>query len=797
MRRYALRRLAALVFMLLVPVLAFADHSTLRNDTFSILPDSNQASFRTNSQTIWDHEQSQREGRFLTPFVFSGGTHGTAAGLISSAFATEGFVPERVNQTSTAITYTTSTTNICWTILSSDNDGITSWIRVGTTAYYFQCQGEGATVAVRPTLPANSTWLLEIFITGGALTTVVDISNRVPVSILNTTGVYSIKVFGARCDGTTDDSGAFRLAHLVLSSGATLTIPESDGTGVRGCVLASTVTFTKRINLVGFSANSIIFLTMGTGSDGLVYNAGGTTIIYGLTLRNFAILGGATAARNCLVMRYISVAMVNNVHVACGTAATGYAVWLQDFVLQSHLHFIVSLLSDPAGSVPANGVKATTTPGDTSGTFNANKFDLDLTGPGTAGSVGLYVFSAGGGGGNNEITGTYQGWAQDGIRVRGGSGAHVHNVHLEGGAVGRVNRLYFQDHSNGHIGPSIFSANTNSGDIDCLVQTSTSTVIDGISCNILRLENATSSLVLRAQTNNLANSHIEDASLYTAWAGQAVSTGDLRVETGALTDGSSIAVNGSFENWTTTTSLPPNIGAQLGGAPTWARSSTIVQHGNFSANVTTTAAALSGAQLLNATQTARLAGRRVGLSAWIYVPAGQPDVTPFIYFNDGAATAGLTLVATKDAWVEVTAAINILANGTIGAGGYTRASLFFVPTSGTTTYYIDAVSVVPALVGTAVYYAQNPEEYARYHASVTVNPGLIAANTTVGTSVTVNGVGAGDTCMLGPPAAIDAGLGWSCVVTAADTVNVRIHNVSAGGITPASASWAVIVTRRP
>src|SRR3990167_7797326 len=89
---------AAIVLSLCLWAHAYSNHSSLRADPFNTIPDSNTATFRANSRIFWDHEQAQHTGKYLKPFVASGGFHGTAAGLVSSAFATEAYVPERVSQ---------------------------------------------------------------------------------------------------------------------------------------------------------------------------------------------------------------------------------------------------------------------------------------------------------------------------------------------------------------------------------------------------------------------------------------------------------------------------------------------------------------------------------------------------------------------------------------------------------------------------------------------------------------------------------------------------------------------------
>ena len=153
-----------LIVLLLSLGSVYADDGVLRNDMFNTLPDSDIATFRTNSRTVWDHENAQREARFLGPFVVSGGLHGTSSTLTTAAFPTEAFVPERINQTVTAITYVAVASDTCWLIISADNDGITGWNREETTAYYHRC----AASTTQPTLPPNSAWLLQVAISAAS-----------------------------------------------------------------------------------------------------------------------------------------------------------------------------------------------------------------------------------------------------------------------------------------------------------------------------------------------------------------------------------------------------------------------------------------------------------------------------------------------------------------------------------------------------------------------------------------------------------------------------------------------------
>lgn len=210
------------LFILLIyaPGIVRGDHSTLRNDTFNTMPDPNTSTFRSNSQIMWDHEEAQREGRLFTPFIYSGGTHATSVSLTSPAFATEAFTPERINQSSTAIIYSAAAADVCWTIISSDNNGIAGWTRTGSTAYYHKCQG--TTTPVQPTLPPNSAWLMQVTISGTAITKVSSLVTPFPISPSNIDQLTSVRQYGAICDGVTDDTQALQRA---MTQGKNITLP--------------------------------------------------------------------------------------------------------------------------------------------------------------------------------------------------------------------------------------------------------------------------------------------------------------------------------------------------------------------------------------------------------------------------------------------------------------------------------------------------------------------------------------------------------------------------------------------
>jgi hypothetical protein len=71
----------------------------------------------------------------------------------------------------------------------------------------------------------------------------------------------------------------------------------------------------------------------------------------------------------------------------------------------------------------------------------------------------------------------------------------------------------------------------------------------------------------------------------------------------------------------------------------------------------------------------------------------------------------------------------------------------------------------------------------------------IAAGTTANLTVTVAGAAVGDTAVATPNGAPEAGLVWSAYVSAADTVTVRLGNVTAAPIDPADRIWRCSVVR--
>jgi hypothetical protein len=275
---------------------AFADHAALRHDEFNTNPINSAgqpgASFATQMREYLEHEIPQHLGRLAGRMVWSGGIHGTAGGLVSGAFATEAFVPERVNQTSTAITYVAAATDTCWTIVSSDNDGIVGWTRVGTTAYYYQCEGDGT--PNEPALPANSAWLLRANIVASAINSVVDLrgTNVTRGLVFNATD----NIPGFVGDGT-DETAAYTTATALLNGatriGAAARLFFPTGT-YNGSSASPLIAYTGAGGIT-IECASAVNTTLRQSGAGDFFDAANTA--NNIIIRNCTISGNNAAAR--------------------------------------------------------------------------------------------------------------------------------------------------------------------------------------------------------------------------------------------------------------------------------------------------------------------------------------------------------------------------------------------------------------------------------------------------------------------------------------------------------------------
>lgn len=148
----------------------------------------------------------------------------------------------------------------------------------------------------------------------------------------------------------------------------------------------------------------------------------------------------------------------------------------------------------------------------------------------------------------------------------------------------------------------------------------------------------------------------------------------------------------------------------------------------------------------------------------------------------GGGTTAANDCAMFDASGNIVSAGVACGSGSGGSGGSgTIAAGFGVlatTVSGATTVSIDTATVPTFLTASAV-----------------INFAAIAAAACGEQTITLTGAAAGDTVATGWPGALEAGLSGSSRVAAANTVTLRLCNVTGAAIDPASATFRVTVLR--
>ena len=709
-----------------------------------------------------------------------------ASSLTFTAFAcnvriTLGLDGFNIAQTANTLGPLTGGDGVYWLAIDfSKTRTVSGWTRQSGTHYLW------IKSTTRPTQPSGVLIFASTIVTSAVIasvdTTASQATGSQPVGLSLTD-----PALGGICDGVTDDSAALQTANN-LPVGSTVLIPG------KRCIIASTVTFTKAINLVGQGPKSELYLTMGTSSNGIVYDNGAAngsgTLIRGLLWRDLSIVGAPSSALNCTVQKNVIVSNFQRVYIMCGTLSSGYAMWVKGFALQNTYDLTINgaLHEDPFGGVnygfPGNGIKFTDT-ADVAGTFNANTVKVDFT------SVAIGVWIKGQANQtNNSISGTLQALSDKAIYVQFGSEVWIHDIHAERGSPATGNDVVLEDSPDSHVGPNVDIIAGVAGQISLTILRSDRTVVDGLKGNIIKNDTSADVQIRNVVLNNIATSSVYvEAGTRTAFhAPLAFSSATTRVN-GGLVDGSSIGNNGDGERWTTTSTAPPGDWAGIGGAVTWTREGTIVKQGNYSVKVSSVTTANNPTFVLaDSTRLARLSNELISFTAWVYIPtAGGGDVTVQINFNSGAGTALGQTITTRDVWTPVSGSF------IAGAGGFTTiAQLQFLPVSGTITFYIDAVSVIPSRAGAPVYFTGNVGQFPQYDTSITLDPGSIGAAAVLAIgSIAVPGAKVNDLCIVGAPSTLNAGLIPMCIVTGNDTVELRIFNGTGGAIDPASATWVL------
>lgn len=80
--------------------------------------------------------------------------------------------------------------------------------------------------------------------------------------------------------------------------------------------------------------------------------------------------------------------------------------------------------------------------------------------------------------------------------------------------------------------------------------------------------------------------------------------------------------------------------------------------------------------------------------------------------------------------------------------------------------------------------------------TISVNPASIATLTSAETAVTISGAAVGDIVIMNVPASLETGLAYGGArVSAADTVQVRLSNMTAGPVDGTARDWTYTIIR--
>lgn len=163
--------------------------------TINTIPTTNTPSFNSDLQNFLTEEDADRFKLMFQSFVVSGGTHGTVAGLTGTPAALTAFPGGHHVTESGSITYPDSTANI-WVICHKDTttDLGGDWVRVPGTHYLFD-----PVASSQPTLPTDTTLLMRVVTSGGAITVATDLRTLTPIAQV-TVNVFNFHISGERAD---------------------------------------------------------------------------------------------------------------------------------------------------------------------------------------------------------------------------------------------------------------------------------------------------------------------------------------------------------------------------------------------------------------------------------------------------------------------------------------------------------------------------------------------------------------------------------------------------------------------
>jgi hypothetical protein len=263
--------------------------------------------------------------------------------------------------------------------------------------------------------------------------------------------VHDLRAYGAVGNGTTDDTTAIRNAIAAVPDGGTLFIPTGKFR------ITDTIHINRAISILGSGAGSAIWVDMNsTTKTGVVIGylapvEGGTdSVAQNQSYRNFGIFGPTGSCRHGLVVVHCHRSRFENVHVKPGSSQ--HAVVLGGCLL-THFNFIVqnnAFYGYPAGTGTWQGAGILVAdlrsfPGSGSN-MPTNACVLDCIVEGGSGG-GLAFQPQAQMGGNNYITGTYEGFTAGtgsvygtgyALLIDGCLGFELYDLHVEANVNGSL-----------------------------------------------------------------------------------------------------------------------------------------------------------------------------------------------------------------------------------------------------------------------------------------------------------------------------------------------------------------------
>lgn len=499
--------------------------------------------------------------------------------------------------------------------------------------------------------------------------------------------VFNIKAFGAAGDAVTNDTAAVRLAVAAANPGDTIHVPD----GVFR--LTEQLVIDQRINIKGEGAGSIFFLDLDTSTDGIVIDGttGAGVFTDNISYRDFAILGGASACRNAVVFRHVTHADVSNVHVAAGTASSGYGVVIEGCLISQWQLTVNAAMNYPyTATSPENGILVK---GSDTLPSNANLFIYPaIVLANTSGESFFIDGSTGTPGTTNNwiIGGNIEGGGLNGLHLKNNNYFNVQSIHLENtsdaGDFNRV-RAIIENCTHGFIGPGVGFTGLQ------LINTSDTTVDGIVADDVIIDEDCERIRIGRVQYNVTGLGGFHDSGVNTTYMG------DLQVP----------GVTSSFLTGVGATASQVNL-IRNGGAEFW-NGGTCIDWSTESAGLTKTGTGLgdtrklfgdyavkttTGTQYifvsLRSPEIEMVAGRTITASVWVYVPSGQgtpPELSLELWIDGGAGVLGGQATDVEDEWVQLSTTFYVPGSATA-----LQVTVHNSATAGAGYFYLDGVSAV-------------------------------------------------------------------------------------------------------